>query len=264
MLTNYQNKINLVTPSTWFCFPSHNRLPLEERLGKSYSATVWHNALGYSSSVMTQLIWNSAKDEVWLQTFKASEDVPTHAARPAVSEFAVTVQSQKSHKLHTWAHNCRHTPVSLKFKAGVKPIKGHFISFLLLGGVWASTIKATSTSAGASTSRGPCQPFEKGNARASVIPWHHTVPVVLECAGLKTNPQPGQYWNSKRNLGRIYHRLPTSSKATPDAVSPAVLRLLPALACTDTGDPQTWGDRGAGAGRALGCCWTPQQIVGIP
>lgn len=123
MLTNYQNKINLVTPSTWFCFPSHNRLPLEERLGKSYSATVWHNALGYSSSVMTQLIWNSAKDVAWLQTFKASEDVPTRAARPAVSEFAVTVQSQKSHKLHTWTHNnCRHTPVSLKFKAGVKPL----------------------------------------------------------------------------------------------------------------------------------------------
>lgn len=164
--------------------------------------------------VMTQLIWNSAKDEVWLQTFKASEDVPTHAARPAVSEFAVTVQSQKSHKLHTWAHNCRHTPVSLKFKAGVKPIKGHFISFLLLGGVWASTIKATSTSAGASTSRGPCQPFEKGNARASVIPWHHTVPVVLECAGLKTNPQPGQYWNSKpgQDLSQASHKLQSHTR----------------------------------------------------
>lgn len=262
MLTNYQNKINLVTPSTWFCFPSHNRLPLEERLGKSYSATVWHNALGYSSSVMTQLIWNSAKDEVWLQTFKASEDVPTHAARPAVSEFAVTVQSQKSHKLHTWAHNCRHTPVSLKFKAGVKPIKGHFISFLLLGGVWASTIKATSTSAGASTSRGPCQPFEKGNATASVI---HGITQYLwywNVQAWKLTHSQGS--TGTANLGRIYHRLPTSSKATPDAVSPAVLRLLPGLACTDTGDPQTWGDRGAGAGRALGCCWTPQQIVGIP
>lgn len=49
---------------------------------------------------MTQLIWNSAKDVAWLQTFKASEDVPTRAARPAVSEFAVTVPSEVTQAAH--------------------------------------------------------------------------------------------------------------------------------------------------------------------
>lgn len=175
---------------------------------------------------MTQLIWNS-KDVVWLQAFKASEDVPTHAARPAVSKFAVMVQRQKSHKLHTWAHvNCRHTPVSLKFKAGVKPIKGHFITFLLLARAF--TIKATSALAGAPTSRGPCQPLEEGNATAWVILWHHTVPVVLESAGLKNNAQQGR--NGTANItwaGSV--TASRGSKAVPDADFPAVLRRLPGL-----------------------------------
>lgn len=81
---------------------------------------------------MTQLTWNSAKDVVWLWTFKASEDVHTHAARPAACKFAAMVQSQKSHKLHTWAHiKCRHTPI-LKFKAGVKLFKQNLSSVILL------------------------------------------------------------------------------------------------------------------------------------
>lgn len=176
---------------------------------------------------MTQLTWNSAKDVAWLQTLKASEDVPTHAARPAASKSAVMVQS---HKLHSWAHaNCRHTPVSLKFKAGAKPIKGHFITFLLLG-VWAFTIKATSSLAGASTSRGPCQPFKEGNATAWVILWHHRVPVVLESAGLKNNPQPGQEWTATIILaGSITasFRLQSCTRCR----FPAVLRLPPGLVC---------------------------------
>lgn len=78
---------------------------------------------------MTQLTWNSAKDVVWLWTFKASEDVPSQAARPAAFKFAAIVQS---HKLHTWAHiNCRHTPI-LKFKAGVKLFKQNLSSVILL------------------------------------------------------------------------------------------------------------------------------------
>lgn len=107
------------------------------------------------------------------------------------------VQSQKSHKLHTWAQvNCSwHTSFSEIQCWGktfqVKPIKVHFITFLLLGGVWAFTIKATSTLAGASTSRGPCQPFEEESAAAWVILGHHTVPVVLESAHLRNNPQQG-------------------------------------------------------------------------
>lgn len=156
---------------------------------------------------MTQLTWNSAEDGVWLQTFKASEDVPTRAARPAVSKFAVTVQSQKSHKLHTWAHdNCRHIPVSLKFKAGVKPIKGHFITFLLLGVVWAFAIKATLTWTGGINLKRSLPAVWRRECHSLSHLVHLSICGIGICR-LEKQPPGRAVMNSKGHLGRIYEKL---------------------------------------------------------